>query len=431
MKHASDRPRPSFGWGLLDQALASLTTLCLTIGAAREFGPAGVGAIAVPYAAVLVVLGLQRALLVDPYMTQRTTGDEDKRSELADGLMLSIGLGVLALIPCIVVGVLVSGPVGRGFVAFAPWLVPTLAQAFLRPAAFKAGRGWAACVGSSSMLMAFLLAAFLGLHADEQQLIAAWGLGTLVSSVWLFASVGQRRVARPRAAVSAWSAGSMRFGAWLAAGTVSWSVLSYGLLAGLAAVTGTASLGGYRAIESLFSPLSLVAPALAIPGMKTMSDIWKQQPDAVLRLAYRMSGLAVACMLIYALAVSISQSAVFSILGDDFRQYSSLIAPIALGQTVLAGTIGFVTLLKVSRKGKDVVVTGVGAALLACVVGISLGAAFGIELAAWGIAFSPVPSFVWAVQRARIAVRTEVDPAARGRSQRNTRLAEPHGQTLH
>jgi O-antigen/teichoic acid export membrane protein len=430
VKHGSATPRPSFGWGLADQTLASLTTLCLTIGAAREFGPSGVGAIAVPYAAILVVLGLQRALLVDPFMTKRWRGDGDERSQLAIGLTLSIVLGLLGLAACSLTGIMAPGAIGKGFIAFAPWIPPTLAQAFLRPAAFKAGRGWAAFVGSGVMLGTFLLAAFLGLRQDEAQLVSAWGLGALASSVWLLASVGRWRLARPLAAISAWRVESMRFGAWLAVGTVSWSVLSYGLLAGLATVTGTASLGGYRAIESIFSPLSLLAPSLAVPGMKTMSDIWKQQPTDVLRIAYRISGLAVVCMAIYALAVGALQTFIFSVLGDGFREYSNLIVPIALGQTVLAGTIGFITLLKVARQGRDVVVAGAGVALLACLVGIPLGAVLGITAAAWGIALSSVPSFLWAVQRARVAVREAVEPDARGRTTRSTPIVHPLGQTL-
>lgn len=397
--------RRSFGWGLLDQTLASATTFALTLATARQFGPTGVGAVAIPYAACLVAMGLQRALLVDPYMTRRASEDIPDARALGSTLSLSFGGGIAGTLIFAGVGLGIGGATGAGFLAFAPWLIPSLIQSVLRPAAFRGGRGDLASLGSGIMLATFALVAGLWLHGSITALIAAWGIGVLASVGWLFAAAQRPRLAGPRAAARWWSVEASHFGGWLAAGAIAWSLFSYSLVAGLAAVTDTASIGGYRAIESIFSPLSLLAPALANPGFKAMRDAWDQHPSEALRLAYRLSVVATLCVGAYALAVASGRDIVFDIYGDGFRMYSSLIAPVAIGQTLVAGTIGFVTLLKVVRRGRDAVVVGAGGALIALVVGLPLGALIGITAAAWGIALSYVAPLFFAVRMATHATR--------------------------
>lgn len=393
--------RRSFGWGFLDQTLASVTTFGLTLAAARQFGPAGVGAVAIPYAACLVALGLQRALLVDPYMTRRASADVPDTRALGSTMLLSLGGGILGTVIFVGVGLSLDGATGAGFLAFAIWLIPALMHGVLRPAAFRGGRGDRATLGSALMLATFAVTAGLWLHGSVTALIAGWGIGTLAAVGWLLAAGQGSRLTSPITAARWWSVEAMHFGGWLAAGAIAWSLFSYGLLAGLAAVTGTAAIGGYRAIESIFSPLSLLAPALANPGFKAMRDAWGAQPSEALRLAYRLSAVATVCMGAYALAVASGKNIVFDLYGDEFRKYSSLIAPIAIGQTLVAGTIGFVTLLKVARRGRDAVIVGAGGALIALVVALPLGALIGITAAAWGIALSFVAPLFWAVRRAR------------------------------
>ncbi len=320
-------------------------------------------------------------------------------------MTLSVGGGIVATLAFVSVGLSFRGTIGSGFLAFAPWLIPALTLGLLRPAAFRAGQGEIAALGSGFMLGTFVLAVYFGLQGSIATLVAAWGMGSLVASGWLLVAGQGSRLASPLSAARWWRAEAMHFGGWLVLGTIAWSLFSYGLVAGLAAVTGVAAVGGYRAIESIFSPLSLLAPALANPGFKAMRDAWAEHPREALRLAYRLSAVAVGCMLTYTLVVGVGKDIVFQLYGEEFRRYSSLIVPVAIGQTLAAGSIGFVTLLKVARQGRDAVVAGAGGAFLALLVGLPLGALLGITGAAWGIAISFAPPLLWAARRAAASTR--------------------------
>lgn len=409
--------RRDFGWGFLDQALASASTFALTLVMAREFGPAGVGAMVVPYAAFLVALGLQRAVLVDPYLTRVPGNISDERA-LSATISLSLAIGAVTSIAFVAVGVFVGGPVGAAFIAFSPWIIPALMQALLRSATFRDSRGSVAVVASGLMLVIFVLMVAAGLRGNVTSVVAAWGTGAVVSAGWLIVIV-RARPAHLALATHWWRSESMHFGAWLVSGVVVWSACSYGLLVGLAAILGTEAVGGYRAIESVFSPLSLLAPALSNPGLKAMRDSWRITSAMAFRLAVRLSTIGVIGTATYALAVGLGRDAVFYIYGDAFRPYAALIAPIAVGQVFIAGAIGFVILLKVARRGRDAVVAGAAGPVIALAIGVPLGAYFGLTVAAWAIAFSFLPPLYWAVRRATAA--THNNDSALGNTQHTPR----------
>jgi O-antigen/teichoic acid export membrane protein len=397
--------RSQFAWGFVDQAIASVTTFALTLAVARGTGPAGVGALAIAWAALLVVLGAQRALLVEPFLTRSSSSQVSDERALGGSLVLSVAAGLAGTVVFAVLGAVGSESASAGFEAFAPWVAPVLAQNLLRTAAFRWASGAVAATGSAVFLATFGVLALGGLHGSVRSLVAAWGIGAAVSMVWLFFAGKRPRWLGPQAAARWWRSEALRFGGYLVAGVIATSIFAYALLGGLAAISGASAVGGYRVIESVFSPLSLLAVALANPGIRAMRDSWRVRPGAALSLAWKISAVAVLCMVVYAVVVGSAQDLVFRLFGEEFSAYSDLIVPVALAQTLIAAAIGPETLLRAARRGRAVMIVGAGGPALACVIGLPLAALAGFTAAVWGIALAFVPPLVWAVVASRLAVR--------------------------
>ncbi len=397
--------RGQFAWGFVDQTIASGTSFVLTLAVARGTGPSGVGALAVAWAAFLVLLGAQRALLVEPFLTRRSSAHVPDERALGASLVLSIAAGLAGSGAFAVVATIGNGSTSAGFKAFAPWIAPLLAQNLLRTAAFRWASGAVAASGSAVFLATFAVLALGGLNGSLRSLVAAWGLGAAVSMLWLFFAGKRPDWLGPLAAARWWKSESLHFGGYLLAGVFVTAICAYGLLGGLAAIAGTADVGGYRVIESVFSPLSLLAVALANPGFRAMRESWQSRPGAALALARKISAVAVICMVAYAVVVGAAQDLVFRLFGEEFSAYSDLILPIAIAQTLLAAAIGPETLLRVARKGGAVVLVGAGGPALALVIGLPLAALVGFTAAVWGIALAFVPPLVWAVVASKRALR--------------------------
>lgn len=403
-----------FGWGVVDQGFASATTLLLMMIAARQLGPTGVGAVALSFAAYQVGLGLQRSLLIDPYFTRAETARIGDRTMLGCTIMLTAAGGLLLSVIFAAIGLIAGDSVvGVAFLAFAPWLLPMLCLVLLRSVAFRSGAGRHAALASGVGLAVLTLGIALGLRDSVTELAAAWGLGAAVGSLCALGVCRHAELVGPLRAFRLWRTDALPFGRWLASGTIMWSACSYGLLTGLAGVAGTAAVGGYRIIDSVFSPLSLLAPALANPGYRAMRQARSRDLCSALRFATRLSLVAVLLTALYTLIIALGREVIWSVYGEEFRRYASLIAPIAVGQAITSATIGLVIFLKVARKGRDTVIVGVGGAVGALILGLPVCAIGGLTAAAWAIAAAGVPSLFWAIHAARRAASEGTTSLAR------------------
>src|SRR5450755_2736877 len=79
----------SFAWGLTDQALSSATTLLFTLIAARSLGPSGLGTVTLGFAAYLSVLGVHRALVIDPLLTRLESPARTAREALRGAISIT------------------------------------------------------------------------------------------------------------------------------------------------------------------------------------------------------------------------------------------------------------------------------------------------------------------------------------------------------
>ncbi len=391
-------PRREFGWGLVDQVLASATTLTLTIAAGRVLGPSGLGVVAIGYAAFLIVLGLNRSLVADPLVTRRGPWVQEGTRAVGAAVTLTIpGAAAIGAV-FVVAGTLVAAPAVTALASFGPWLAPAATLSMLRSAAFRSGRGKLAAAASSVSLAVFVTLVGSGLRGSPEALVASWGLGAVAGGAVLLLAL-RVRLSSARRALWWFRAEAFPLGRWLGATSVVAAASLYALTVGLAHAVGTAGLGGYRAVESAFSAFSLVAVGVTNPGIAAMKAADASSSASGLRLAVRLGAAAAAATAVYSSALALARGLVFQLFGPSFRQYGELIVPIAVGQTLLAASLGFLVLLKVRRQGRDLLVAGALAPVGGCVLGITLGFVAGIDGAAWGIAASALPPLVWSARR--------------------------------
>ena len=392
----SRRLSGSFGLGLLDQGFQSAITFGLTIVAARSVGPSGLGAVALGFAALLIPAGLQRALVIDPYVTYREGVGSDADAYSA-ALSMSLATGLIFSVAFALGGAVSDGALHQGLLTFAPWVAPYLVQSLYRAAAFRHGRGSAA-VGVSALSLALFGALLaIGLRGSVSGIVAAWGLGMTggaVAALFLSSAIP----AGPRGAWRWFRWDALPFGRWLACATALFTTSTYVVLVVLSTILGPAAVGGYRAIESAFSPLSLVAVGLTNPGVRELRDA--DDTGGELRIAAALGGVAAATTGAYALVLSNWEHGLMRLLGSQFEPYLFLVAPIAIGQMILALPLGFSLLLKVKRRGRLYLPIGLLSPLAAAVSAPIAAVYGGLEAAAWAIALSNVLSATWAISAA-------------------------------
>ena len=395
--------RWSFAMGLLDQGLQSTTTFTLTIVAARSVGAAGLGAVALGFAALLIPAGAQRALVVDPYITYRGSAQSDARAYGA-AFTISLAGGLTFSLMFALGGFVTGGALRSGLLAFAPWVAPFLVQMLYRAAAFRHGRGATALAVSTASLATFGALLALGLRTSVATVVAAWGIGMTVGAVTAVCFSAASRTGI-RTAWLWFRSDALPFGRWLAGATVVFTISTYMMLVLLSAILGPAAVGAYRAIESAFSPLSLVAAGLSNPGVRELRNAMVSRTEV--RIASLLGAAAALVTGTYALLLSFWEDGLVQLLGNEFEPYLFLVAPIAVGQVILALPLGFSLLLKVRRRGRLYLPIGL-LSPLATVLSAPLAAYYwGLEAAAWAVALSGVLSATWAIAAGVLVCRRD------------------------
>jgi O-antigen/teichoic acid export membrane protein len=376
-----------FGWGFLDQGIASATTLALTVVGGRAVGAGGLGVVVIGWTAYLLVLLLQRALVTRPLVALSMAAEPGaQRRTDGQGLTATLGLGCAATLAFVLLGFGLPGAVGRGLLLFAPWVAVALIQEYWRTLLFREGRGGAAVVTEAAWLAVLcglaLPASALG---TEAAVAAAWGLGAAAASLLglMLVRVGPA----PLSSAVAWWREAWPFSRWLGLESVYYAIGSAAVAIVLNGVIGPAAVGGLRAAQSLFAPLSLLTPALALPGLPAMGRALARSPAAAFTLARRLSLAVVALTAVYvAFMVAVGPVLMPFVFGDSFERYTDLAVPIGVWQVIGAAGAGFTLLLTAWRHGRELFVARVleSTAIVALVV--VLATRFGLHGAAWAYA---------------------------------------------
>ena len=380
------RFRTELPWGVTDQIFSSAANVGLAIVSGRLLGPSGLGVVYVGMATYLVVQTLQRALVTDPLRVSMDGAEDDEtRVAVRNGLSMTLvnGLAVTGLIA--VAGLVVPGRFGHSLLLFVPWVVPSLVQDFWRWALFGAGRGSAATVNDAIRAFCMGGALVIAWHVpSDWALVGCWGIGAAAGAAFGFVQTRLPRGQLSRA-WAWWRTEALPLGRWLGIESL---VLSSGTVAVpfiLAAVVGTADLGGLRAVDALFAPMTFLGQAIELPALPHLSRWWRSSPERVRAAAARVSVLAIALLGAYLLIVLPHRERLMAfVFGVEFLGFDRLILPVVIGEVIYAGGLGFFVLLKASGRGRARLVSESVADVSTIGLVWVLASIGGISAAAWG-----------------------------------------------
>ncbi|RCG30978.1 hypothetical protein DQ384_13590 [Sphaerisporangium album] len=260
---------PKTAWGIADQALASATSIALTVVVAREVDIAALGAFAIANTLYMIVLGFSRTVVSEPLLVRfsHVPPDEHRRGvRESTGLALLIGLlgGLLlmAVVP------LSGGAVAEAVYPLALFLPGLLLKDAWRFAFIAADRPGQAIL--NDVIWAAGQVAGVGWvirsgHPTVGGIVAAWAISATVAAV---AGAVQARVLP-----APWRAHRWVRATWdlLPAYTVEFVARMGGRNLAMLAIGwagGLQVLGAIRAAEVVFGPLNVLLQAgglVAIP----------------------------------------------------------------------------------------------------------------------------------------------------------------------
>jgi O-antigen/teichoic acid export membrane protein len=402
-------------WGIVDQAFSSLANFGLTLLAGRVLGPEGLGVIVVGMTTYFLVVNAQRALLTTPLVTSSAARkDWARRRAIRRGLTVSLTYGLLATALVLVVGAAVSGHAGRGLLIMAPWLLAALLQDFWRAILFQEQRPAAAALNDGCWALVMVVVAPLAWVIGTDWAIAAcWGLGALAGALLGLAQLRVRPLS-PILSLTWWRLRLWPFGRWLALeGGVYWGMYATAILV-LGTIIGSTGLGGLQAAQSLFAPLSLLLPALALPGLPAMTRRVARSSGAAMVLALQISAVATVLASLYVgVMILLGGSALPYVFGDSFEGYSDLAVPIGALQLATGLAAGMNLFLRAQQRGRDllwIMVVGAGASTAFSCLFASMTGTTG---AAWGFVAGATAGTAMSAALAMRAYRSRREASAR------------------
>jgi O-antigen/teichoic acid export membrane protein len=381
-------------WGVADQGLSSATNFGLSFLAGRLLGPSGLGVIFLGFSAYLIAFSFVRALVIEPFVVSTAALDRSER-EAATRVCLTLVLGVAAILTLsmALIGVALGGALGRSLILFSPWVALALVQELWRASLFRDQRGRGAAINDGVWAAGMLVTLpFAWLFPSEWIIAATWGIGAAVAAIF---GVFQLRV-RPAGVVIAlqwWKTELRVLGSWLAIENLILALGTQALVFVLAAQLGAGDIGGIRAVEVVFAPMSLFGEAFAFPGTPIVARALASSLAEARRWAWRLSfGASALIALYFALTIPLRGRLLATVFGPDFRTFARLALPLALAQLLRAAATGFALLTRADRRVHSLITSRVintGATLvftplfawqfgvMGAVLGLALGSTLG------------------------------------------------------
>jgi O-antigen/teichoic acid export membrane protein len=316
-----------------------------------------------------------------------TSADRVESSANARALtsVLTVATGFAGV--SVALGLLIPGEAGTGILLFAPVLVPALLHDYWRWSLFKDQRGGAAALIDIAGLVVMTIG-ILSMSRQwqtPQMVVLAWGLGAFTAAV-LGRLLTNTHPSSIRTAFSWLRREAWGLSRWLVLDSVVYLAVTQVVIIALAAILGAADLGGLRAVQTVFAPMTFLAPAIALAALPRLSRQWSVNPSDASRYSVRLGGLATAMTVGYLVLVLLGSETLLDFaFGDEFRRYRELIVPIGIGQLTAAMFIAYPDLLKAQRRTMTLFLVGAASVPLLLVVTPLLGLSFGIVGAAWGL----------------------------------------------
>ncbi len=376
------------GWGFADQVFSSATNFGLTIIAGRWLGASALGVVSLGFSAYVLSVIFQRALITEPHTVVTSTLPLEERKRLSRrAVTLSLTTGVAIGGVLVITGLILGGPVGRGFLIFGPWMPFVLLQDVWRYILFRDNQNARAVTNDATWVVGMLVSMPLAfaIHTDWA-VVGSWGLGAAIAMALGFFQT-KIRPAELAGTWAWWRSENWPIGKWFAADRLASNLGTQGTVFILAPLLGAAALGGLKATNSVFAPLSVLGPSITLPSLPMMTRAFKESSRLARSTAVKLSLIVTALTGLYTVFLAAGGGAVLTfLLGKKFRPFTSLIVPTAAGQLMAAASVGFIVLLKASKRGRPLVIAHIISTVGTLIVTPILAVHYGVVGAAWGLA---------------------------------------------
>lgn len=387
MRRAVAAARGEVSWGFVDQGFSSATNFALAVIAGQLIGADGLGVVFLGFTAYLLAQSFQRALIANPLVVLSSRlgpANREAVTRAAFSLVLVAIVGVTALL--VVLGLVIPGPLGRGLLIFAPWTGAAMLQDMWRAVLFRDRRGAGAAVNDGVWALAMLGTLPIALAVRQDwAIVIPWGSGAAIGAVlgWFQIRLVPDRI---RPAWSWWRSQAWPLGRWFGLDNLLYVIQSQVVVFSLAVILGAASIGGLRAVQAVFAPMTLLSNALELPGLPLLSRELGVSAARARFVAARLSALALTAVAVYLLVFGLFRETVIRVVfGSTFTRFTDLVLPVGAHELLAAVSVGFVLFLKAQRRGRALIVVrivGDGAVL---VLAVWLAATRGLLASAWGM----------------------------------------------
>lgn len=394
MKRTSSR---RMAWGVVDQAVSSLSNIVVLILVARSVEPTNFGAFSIAMEAYIVLVFLGRGMASDPLVTAHAADAPISLDRAArSGATVVLGAGAACAAMVGVAGVLTGGPTGNHLAVLALFLPGLLIQDYVRHVFVVRQRPSRALVLDALWLLIEvpLLLVAVGLGLDSVALLALWCLSGvvvgLIGMVWARLALGRIREAR------AWL--GKHAGLWpyfLFENLVFRSTILLVMVA-LSFMAGLDGVAGLRAATAVFAPVAVVGRGLA---MVAVPEFARQASDPALvrRLVRRLAWFLTPLPLLVAAVLLATPDRVGAAL---FGESWALASPLLLLTAVSAAASMYSSAVAVGLRAFQAARAGLTArvavallTLIAALAGGWLGGEFGAAAAL--AATSPLQAAAW------------------------------------
>jgi O-antigen/teichoic acid export membrane protein len=396
----------SFGWGLADQMLSSVTNFLLGLLVAREVGPGEFGAFGLAYATYTLALGAGRTLASEPLLVRFSAGSNEQwRSAVAGAAGTSLVLGAIVGTLSLLVAAGVDEPLRSAFALLGIALPGLLVQDVWRFSFFARGRGAQAFWNDFVWAVVLFPGAALLLSSGKgsmRALMAVWAVAGLAAAA---VGVAQTRVV-PRPDRFLWWLREQRdlafrfFGEFVvSSGATQLSLFLIGAVATLADV------GRLRAGQMLLGPLNILFLGAGLVAVAETARLLAESPRKMDQAVRMVSALLTLGTVTWAAVALLLPAAIGeAVMGRNWVGGRALLLPLAIGATGHALASGPMSGLRALAAARSSLRARMFDAVFTLALGVTGAAVAGARGAAWGYAIAGclrVPNWLWHFHEAR------------------------------
>jgi len=375
------------GWGLADQAVSSITNFTVGILVARSLGAVEFGAFSLAWVTYAVVMNLSRGLATDPLLVRFSGVPVARwRAAVAQSSSTALLVGLATGATSLLVGLVIGGVVGSGFVALGLVLPTLLLQDSWRYAFFAAGQGRNAflndAVWAAALVPAMLLATRNG---SVFTFVLAWGAAGAVAAGY---GVMQTKLLPRVHGIRSWLTQHRDLGPRYMVENISISSAEQLRLYALGAIAGLASVGAVRGAQLLLAPFFAVLMGISLVSVPEAARVLERSPRRLPLFCLLLGGSEAIAVSLWGLALLFLLPAKVGqeLLGSVWQSASALIVPTTLavmGGGLMDGPSAGLRALGAARRSMRAKLIGATAYVSCGLAGAAVGGAVG---SVWGVA---------------------------------------------